>query len=114
MKSPGCRTKAVPVDHPIACSSGARCTKPDFGEPGLAERGCGRGSPNGEADRARRASYSTTVSLPDTDTGAATKGQTFVSILNVVPSPGILQKRVAGAPNHLAVSSSKPISTPAR
>lgn len=40
----------------------------------------------------RRASYSTTMSLPDTDTAPRPRGQTFVSILNVVPSPGILAK----------------------
>jgi hypothetical protein len=40
----------------------------------------------------RRASYSTTMSLPDTDTVPRPRGQTFVSILNVVPSPGIFAK----------------------
>jgi hypothetical protein len=40
----------------------------------------------------RRASYSTTMSFPDTDTVPRPRGQTFVSILNVVPSPGILAK----------------------
>ena len=40
----------------------------------------------------RRASYSTTMSLPDTDTVPRRIGQTFVSILNVVPSPGIFAK----------------------
>ena len=40
----------------------------------------------------RRASYSTTMSLPDTDTVPRPRGQTFVSILNVVPRPGIFAK----------------------
>jgi hypothetical protein len=40
----------------------------------------------------RRASYSTTMSSPDTDTVPRPRGQTFVSILNVVPSPGIFAK----------------------
>ena len=40
----------------------------------------------------RRASYSTTMSLPDTDTVPRPRGQTFVSILNVAPSPGIFAK----------------------
>ena len=40
----------------------------------------------------RRASYSTTMSLPDTDTVPRPRGQTFVSLLNVVPSPGIFAK----------------------
>ena len=40
----------------------------------------------------RRASYSTTMSLPDTDTVPRPRGQTLVSILNVVPSPGIFAK----------------------
>ena len=47
----------------------------------------------------RRASYSTTMSLPDTDTVPRPRGQTFVSILNVVPSPGIF----AGSADHLSV-----------
>ena len=40
----------------------------------------------------RRATYSTTMSLSDTDTVPRPRGQTFVSILNVVPSPGIFAK----------------------
>src|SRR6185437_14962375 len=40
----------------------------------------------------RRASYSTTMSLPDTDAAPRPRGHTFVSILNVVPSPGIFAK----------------------
>jgi len=49
------------------------------------------GSKNGGESR-RRASYSTTMSLPDTDTVPRPRGQTFDSILNVVPSPGIFAK----------------------
>ena len=44
----------------------------------------------------RRASYSTTMSLPDTDTVPRPRGQTIVSILNVVPSPGIFAKICCG------------------
>jgi hypothetical protein len=45
----------------------------------------------------RRASYSTTMSLPDTDTVPRLRGQTYVSILNVVPSPGIFREDLLGS-----------------
>ena len=48
--------------------------------------------PKRTGESCRRANYSTTMSLPDTDTVPRPRGQTFVSILNVVPSPGIFAK----------------------
>jgi hypothetical protein len=50
------------------------------------------GFPKRTGESRRRASYSTTMSLPETDTVPRPRGQTFVSILNVVPSPGIFAK----------------------
>src|SRR6476659_364560 len=43
------------------------------------------------------------MSLPDTDTVPRPRGQTFVSILNVVPSPGIFAKICLGSADHLSV-----------
>jgi hypothetical protein len=63
-------------------------------EPGGAVAVSGAFEPwrGGTCESRRRAGYSTTMSLPDTDTVPRLRGQTFVSILNVVPSPGILAK----------------------
>jgi hypothetical protein len=43
------------------------------------------------------------MSLPDTDTVPRPRGQTFVIILNVVPSPGIFAKICLGSADHLSV-----------
>ena len=64
-----------------------------YGDDGLANREAFRWRfQKRTGESRRRASYSTTMSLPDTDTVPRPRGQTFVSILNVVPSPGIFAK----------------------
>ena len=55
------------------------------------------GVPKRTGQSRRRANCSTTMSLPDTDTVPRPRGQLFVSILNVVPSPGIFAKICWGA-----------------
>jgi len=57
---------------------------------------CLRGWRGGTCESRRRASYSTTMSLPDTDTVPRRRGQTFVSLVNIAPSPGILAKNCWG------------------
>ena len=98
-------------DHPadgLPAGSGTRQSSDQIGP--VTQRGPGRrddrardqasgrrtrpfgGSKKRTGESRRRACYSTTMSLPDTDTVPRPRGQTFVSILKLVPSPGIFAK----------------------